>query len=210
MRHVEDIGITAADQGPSYAWDTTTPGGQCQPAEILTDIYYAATAINIVFDYFCSLLPIPLLWTLQMNTNAKLTVGVLLSLGVLASLSACVRLKYTVALTNASDYLFSVADIVIWGYAEVGVGFFVACLATLRPLLRKIVDLRAGSSGRAEAEQGHSSGGIELSKPTGAYDGGAGRKWESKIIQTSISEEALVPEQNGIVISRSVLQSSNQ
>jgi hypothetical protein len=59
--------------------------------------------------------PIPLLWNLQLNTNAKISVGFLLSLGVLASLSACIRLRYTVNLTHTDDYLFSVGDVVIWG-----------------------------------------------------------------------------------------------
>jgi hypothetical protein len=196
----------------SFAWDTSTPGGHCQPSRILTDIYYAATTINIVFDYFCSILPIPLLWTLQMNLNAKLTVGFLLSLGVLASLSACVRLKYTVALNSADDYLYSIADVVIWGYAEVGVGFFVACLATLRPLFRKIIDLRAESGKQAGTKEGQHSGAVEMQRPAVTYDGNQGRRWESKIIETTISEEALVPgvDERGIVVSRSILQSSNR
>jgi hypothetical protein len=64
--------------------------------------------------------PIPLLWNLQLNTNAKISVGFLLSLGVLASLSACIRLRYTVNLTHTDDYLFSVGDVVIWGCKYLG------------------------------------------------------------------------------------------
>jgi hypothetical protein len=45
----------------SYAWDTSI-NGKCNPAETLTDIYYATTAVNIATDWFCALLPIPLLW----------------------------------------------------------------------------------------------------------------------------------------------------
>lgn len=89
----------------SYAWDKSTPGGKCNPAVFLQDIYYATTAVNIATDWFSAVLPIPLLWNLQLNRNAKLSVGVLLSLGALASLSACIRLVYTVNLTNATDYL---------------------------------------------------------------------------------------------------------
>ncbi|EGP82560.1 uncharacterized protein MYCGRDRAFT_16614, partial [Zymoseptoria tritici IPO323] len=113
-----------------------TPEGQCLPTKDLADIYYADTAVNIITDWCCALLPIPLLWNLQLNTNAKISVGFLLSLGVLASLSACIRLRYTVNLNNTDDYLFSVGDVVIWGYAENGVGFIVGCIATLRPLFR--------------------------------------------------------------------------
>ncbi|KAK3673433.1 hypothetical protein LTR78_006667 [Recurvomyces mirabilis] len=191
----------------SYAWNTSTPGGHCEPASTLTDIYYAATAINIVFDYGCSILPIPLLWSLQMNANAKITVAILLSLGVLASLSACVRLKYTVALTNATDYLYSISNVVIWGYAEIGVGFFVACAATLRPLVRRFVDLRASSDKRSR--QDHLNAlpeDVQLASRLGGHENG----WYGELKQpkVSTSEERLVPQGQEIVISKSVQQSS--
>lgn len=100
----------------SYAWDTSTPGGKCNDPTILEDVYYATTAVNIVTDWFCALLPVPLLWSVQLNRNAKLSVACLLSLGIFASLSACIRLHYTVAIGNTEkDYLFGVADVVIWG-----------------------------------------------------------------------------------------------
>ncbi|CAK3773614.1 hypothetical protein DOTSEDRAFT_66792 [Lecanosticta acicola] len=125
----------------SYAWDTSIPGGSCLPAIALADVYYADTAVNILADWFCALLPIPLLWNLKLNTNAKISVGFLLCLGVLASLAACIRLKYTVNLNNSDDYLYAVSNVMIWGFAENGVGFVVGCIATLRPLFRRMFRL---------------------------------------------------------------------
>jgi hypothetical protein len=61
-------------------------------------------------------------------------------------LSACVRLVYTVNLTNAEEYLFGISDVVLWGYAENGVGLIVGCVATLRPLFSKILKLGGDSS----------------------------------------------------------------
>lgn len=57
-----------------------------------------------------------------------------------ASLSACVRLKYTVNLTNQDDYLFAIADVVIWGFAENAIGMIVGNIATLRPLFHQFFD----------------------------------------------------------------------
>jgi hypothetical protein len=51
-----------------YAWDTTIKGGKCNAAKILADIYYATTAVNITTDWFCALLPIPLLWQVALCT----------------------------------------------------------------------------------------------------------------------------------------------
>lgn len=93
-----------------------------------------------------------------------------------ASLAACIRLHYTISLTSTDDYLckflkrshhshpryqlhpvtnqatphftVGVANIVIWGYGEIAVGMFCGCLATLRPLFRKMFRLGSvGSSG---------------------------------------------------------------
>jgi hypothetical protein len=67
----------------AYAWDTSIKGGKCNPAQTLADIYYATTAVNIATDWFCALLPVPLLWNVQLNRNAKISVGVILGLGAL-------------------------------------------------------------------------------------------------------------------------------
>ncbi|KAF7196885.1 hypothetical protein HII31_01803 [Pseudocercospora fuligena] len=181
----------------SYAWNTNQPGGSCLPSTDLADIYYADTAVNIITDWFCALLPIPLLWDLKLNTNSKISVGFLLSLGVLASLSACIRLKYTVNLNSSDDYLFSVADVLIWGFAENGVGFIVGCISTLRPLFRKMFHLgdSTGGSGmklsegyghsygnsRGRLENGHGSGFMD---PPPAYSGG-NSKGKTKTAVTS-------------------------
>lgn len=36
-----------------YAWNTNQEG-KCEDAKILTDIYYATTAVNIATDWFCA------------------------------------------------------------------------------------------------------------------------------------------------------------
>ncbi|KAF2128003.1 hypothetical protein P153DRAFT_319184 [Dothidotthia symphoricarpi CBS 119687] len=128
-----------------YAWDTSGSSGKCNPAKTLADIYYATTAINIATDWFCAILPVPILWNVQLNRNAKLSVGFILSLGALASLSACIRLVYTVNLTNSTDFLYGISDVLIWGYAENAIGVIVGCIATLRPLFRRVFNLGGDS-----------------------------------------------------------------
>ncbi|KAF2085093.1 hypothetical protein K490DRAFT_47413 [Saccharata proteae CBS 121410] len=146
MNVIAAIYIIAQCTPVSYAWDESTPGGHCNDASILADVYYATTAVNIVTDWFCALLPVPLLWNVKLNRNAKISVGGILGLGVFASLSACIRLKYTINIQTAVDYTFGVADIVIWGYAENGIGAIVGCISTLRPLFRHLFNLGADST----------------------------------------------------------------
>lgn len=40
----------------------------------------------------------------------------------------------------------SISDVVIWGYAENGVGMIVGCIATLRPLFRRVFNLGGDST----------------------------------------------------------------
>ncbi|KAJ4385656.1 hypothetical protein N0V93_010085 [Gnomoniopsis smithogilvyi] len=135
----------------SYAWNTDQEG-YCLPATWLADIYYVTTAVNIATDWVTALLPIPLLWHVRLERSEKISVGGILGLGIFASLAACIRLNYTINLTDESDYLFSVSNIVIWGYGEIAVGMFVGCLATLRPLFRKM--FRLGSLGSSKSRGG--------------------------------------------------------
>ncbi|KAL4882178.1 hypothetical protein BJY04DRAFT_217500 [Aspergillus karnatakaensis] len=152
------------------AWDPTLleKGGHCQPAHVLTDVYYACTAVNIVTDWITALMPVPLLWNVQLDRSSKGAVIGLMSLGIFASLSACVRLKYTINLTNQTDFLFAVADVVIWGFAENAIGMIVGNVATLRPLFRSFFDStlrRAGYTSRSRPSR--LASGYELSQHGG-------------------------------------------
>lgn len=49
-----------------------------------------------------------------------------------------------------------VADVILWGYAENGVGMIVGCVATLRPLLQRV--LKLGSSGSSATPQTPAAG----------------------------------------------------
>jgi hypothetical protein len=227
----------------SWAWDTTTAGGHCNSNAILTNIYYADTAVNIFTDWFCAILfvntisdviskllisvssPIPLLWSIQLNRNAKVSVVFLLSLGVLASLSACIRLKYTVNLNNSTDYIHGIGDIVIWGYAENGIGMVVGCLSTLRPLFRRVFQLGSSSPDTASSTL-NNSGTRSKSRRNyvnfeAAYPVPEGVRSQNRDVvvkggtldehsmRDSDSEEHILSDYPGIKMTRSVLQETS-
>ncbi|CAC9891334.1 unnamed protein product [Aureobasidium pullulans] len=198
----------------SWAWDTTTPGGHCNSATTLTNIYYADTAVNIFTDWFCALL--------YLNRNAKVSVVFLLSLGVLASLSACIRLKYTVRLNSANDYIHGIGDIVIWGYAENGIGMIVGCLSTLRPLFRRVFQLGSSAPDASSKMNGTRSksrrnylnceAGYELPEGVRPMDRDVvvkGGTVKETSIRDSDSEEHILSDYPGIKMTRSVLQETS-
>ncbi|KAB2570870.1 hypothetical protein DBV05_g10449 [Lasiodiplodia theobromae] len=91
------------------------------------------TVCSIVSDIVIAILPIPLLWNVQINRSAKFAACFLLSLGLFACVCACVRLGYTLALTSTEDYLFQVYGVTVWCFAEVGVALTVGCLSVRSP-----------------------------------------------------------------------------
>jgi hypothetical protein len=176
-----------------------------------------------------------LLWNLQLNKDAKLSVAFLLSMGVLASISACIRLKYTVNLKNSTEYLHSVGDIVIWGCkflcdapaftpadidprdAENGVGFVVGCTSTLRPLFRRVFEFGPTAGGPSDVRNYTNVDPIEFSTYTGPKgtnhtttintSTGAQRRSLAAYDSGSESEEHLVKGHGtGIRVSKSVRQ----
>ncbi|KAK4542624.1 hypothetical protein LTR36_006673 [Oleoguttula mirabilis] len=203
----------------AYFWDYSIKGGHCNPSRYLADMYYADTAVNITVDWFCALLPIPLLWNINMNVNTKISVAFLLGLGIFASLAACIRLKYTVNLNNSDDFLYSVGDIVIWGYAENATGIIVGCFSVLKPLFSRIFRL-GGSNDRSSHELNEHRNSMPL--PQSAHGGDNLHGWartkqgkSSTVVKSGSrknsgpsfceSEEELVQNQ-GIKVHRSVMQ----
>ncbi|KAB2580903.1 Cation-transporting ATPase 4 [Lasiodiplodia theobromae] len=127
-------------------WLSTTPGAKCLPTLAVTVVSFVQSGINIITDWLCAVLPIPLLWDVKMNSNTKMSVVGLLGLGIFASVSAMIRLKYTVSYMNPTeDYLFGVVNLVIWAYAEAGIAVICGCTACLRPLFSSVFKLGSSS-----------------------------------------------------------------
>ncbi|KAJ5893714.1 hypothetical protein N7495_005405 [Penicillium taxi] len=151
----------------AWSQEALDNGGHCKPGYILANVYYACTAVNILTDWVTAFMPVPLLWNVQINRNTKISIIGLMGLGIFASLSACVRLKYTVALTQSNDYLYGIADVVIWGFAENAVGMIVGNVATLRPLLRILLDRKASDYKKDQSPgymSSHRTGGAGFSQ----------------------------------------------
>jgi hypothetical protein len=67
----------------AYNWDATIPGGHCGDT---TAAYIALHAANVAIDVIVAMLPIPLLWNIQLPTRKKLTVMAMFALGGLSVL----------------------------------------------------------------------------------------------------------------------------
>ncbi|KAH9221858.1 hypothetical protein DL95DRAFT_455211 [Leptodontidium sp. 2 PMI_412] len=79
--------------------------GKCLPAPQVQAISITYSAASAVADILFSVLPICVLWNLQMNRKAKIIVGVLLCVGIVV----IVRIKYIVDVSLTEDFMFATA-----------------------------------------------------------------------------------------------------
>ncbi|KAH8878809.1 hypothetical protein GQ53DRAFT_834696 [Thozetella sp. PMI_491] len=128
------------------------PPGSCLDASIVSNSFYGYSAISCWTDWTYSILPIFLVWKLQMNLRVKISVVVILAAGAIASSATIVRFPYLYSLTDIDDFLYSTSDVAIWSTIETGIGITASAVATLRPLLRTFF---GGSSAPGHGTSAH-------------------------------------------------------
>ncbi|GKZ27262.1 hypothetical protein AbraCBS73388_004037 [Aspergillus brasiliensis] len=137
----------------SHFWQRTKPG-HCMPIDYLLDIAYVYSVTAMISDFTLGLLPIFLVWKLQMSRKTKAALAGILSLGCIASAGVIVRIPFLPTYKDTeflckydSHLLFTrtriangnkdaTTQISIWSNVEAGLGITAGCLVTLRPLFR--------------------------------------------------------------------------
>ncbi|KAE8154884.1 hypothetical protein BDV25DRAFT_170995 [Aspergillus avenaceus] len=141
-----------------YVWDYGLISPNCVSKAFLVDIAYTHSVIAAVCDLTLGILPLFMIWKLQMNVRAKLSLGAILGLGCLAGAAVLVRLPYNHRFKDP-EFLYASSTLSILANIEAGLGITAGCLSTLRPLVRM---LRDGSSNPSHGRQSSSS--IPLSR----------------------------------------------
>ncbi len=122
----------------AYFWTKYTGGkGTCINAQITVGAFYGYAAISCWTDWTFALVPIFLVWNLQMNIRTKISVGAILACGVIASMATIVRFPYLKGMTDLTDFLYATVGVAIWSTCETGIAITAASVATLRPLFRE-------------------------------------------------------------------------
>ncbi|KAF7959860.1 hypothetical protein EAE96_001464 [Botrytis aclada] len=124
-------------QPSNYFWTKYTNGtGKCIDANVPVIAGYAYSAITCATDWILSLIPIWVVWNLQMTPRDKMSVAIILSMGAIASTATIVRIPYLHDLSDIADFLWATVDVAIWSTVETGIGITACSVATLRPLFR--------------------------------------------------------------------------
>ena len=115
---------------------------------------------TIVTDFIIALLPVPLVWQLQPNIHAKISLVIVLSLEVFAKIAAIVKAEIQKVVLSEPDP-FVHDRFTLWRFIEFDVGIIAASLPALKALfnwflgsIRSLV-IRAGRSNGAPNSMGY-------------------------------------------------------
>ncbi|KAJ4419639.1 hypothetical protein N0V82_004834 [Gnomoniopsis sp. IMI 355080] len=132
------------------SWDMSLKG-TCQPQSVMRNMNASA---NIASDFIILLLPLPIIWRLELRLKQKLALGGIFCLGflsvpspnllwifLLTSPSTCIIaiLRVTVTPKSVTDPSWQTSNIIAWTTAEVMTGVIIASLSTLRPLVGRYI-----------------------------------------------------------------------
>ncbi|KAJ2986282.1 hypothetical protein NUW58_g5102 [Xylaria curta] len=121
----------------TFFWDKDIKGGTCIDSGIIAALTYLYSAFSVICDFTFAILPIFLIYALQIDRRTKLALIPILSIGAVASIAVVIRFPYIKTFMDP-DFLWATVDIAIWSTAEQGLAITAASLATLRPLFRTV------------------------------------------------------------------------
>ncbi|KAF1355748.1 hypothetical protein EJ07DRAFT_32511, partial [Lizonia empirigonia] len=118
-------------------WDKTITGAKCLPVSVA--ISFTGATLSIVEDIIILLLPLPVVWKLQMSTRKKIDVIFLISMGSFASVTRVIRLKFVVKYSNSYDSTWDNVDVIKWSLIEILAACICGNLLSLRPLIEQVM-----------------------------------------------------------------------
>ncbi|KAK6865659.1 hypothetical protein PG995_002187 [Apiospora arundinis] len=158
---------------PSFFWEgpARIPGahGSCIDKAVVPISTIVHSVLSAISDWTLALLPIAMLWKVQINLRTKISVAVLLSTGLVAGIALILRASYVKEIAISADFLHDTVDVATWSVLEPALGIIAGCIATLRPLFKSL-----GLSGLKRSRKYISSSNKKQSHSGGSSTGGGG------------------------------------
>lgn len=119
---------------PSDAWSKEIllqASGTCND---LHPIYFGQAGFNIASDLAILVLPMPILWTLQMKRQKRIAVISVFSVGSIAVLASIIRIYALYLWSTDPDTPYQGARILIWSQIELNTAIISSSFPALKPL----------------------------------------------------------------------------
>ncbi|KAI6782743.1 uncharacterized protein J7T54_000886 [Emericellopsis cladophorae] len=120
----------------SYFWNRDQ-SGSCLSMDVIIALTYLYSACSVICDFTFAILPMVIIWTLNINRRSKMALVPIMTMACVASAAVVVRFPYVMKFKDP-DFLWATVDIAIWSCTEQGLAITAGSLATLRPLVRNV------------------------------------------------------------------------
>ncbi|KAF8249102.1 hypothetical protein K440DRAFT_599241 [Wilcoxina mikolae CBS 423.85] len=164
-------------------WDPTVKGAKCLSPLVRINLGKSYSINCAISDCFLVLLPIAMLWDVQIARRKRIAICSILGVGSLAAAASIVKTTYLHSYGKTGDFLWDSVNIAVWTTIENDVAIISASMPALKPLFSKILEKTVYSySSRTGGSQGHSLSALgQNSKVVGiTNDIRAGRDRNSK------------------------------
>ncbi|KAK6007649.1 hypothetical protein QM012_004463 [Aureobasidium pullulans] len=139
--------------------------GVCIKDDILQPLNYVHSLLNAISDWTFACLPVFVLWNAKIPRSAKISSGLLLSLGAVGSIISLIRIAYIPGLKTGPAFFTNAINIGVLSLTEPGLGMVAACLATLRPLFKNMMEkARTTNTSNSSKSTSHNSKGSSQRK----------------------------------------------
>ena len=113
--------------------------GSCFSTHTTVLAGYIGFAIDVVTDLTCAGIPILVIHRLQMNTQTKVALCILMGLGVFTAVCAVIK-AITLKGVFANDYTWGFTKPATWAALEQLIGIIISSVPTLRPLFAGLLE----------------------------------------------------------------------
>lgn len=163
-------------------WDPTVTS-TCWPQPTVQALAFANVSLSIFTDlFFALIIPVPMLWNLNVNRRTRWTLIGIMGLGVFACAAAATKIPYIVDYGKTGDWLWDSRNLTIWTIIEANIGIIAGSLATLRPLFRTLLGgstYDANSRKKTGGTGGSAAAAARASRSGVFKSGGSINKWQS-------------------------------
>ncbi|MCJ1477285.1 hypothetical protein MMC13_005956 [Lambiella insularis] len=121
---------------PSTIW-TQKPGARCWSGNVQSDFGIFHGSWNALIDFALALLPVTVLWDMQMDIKKKIGLSSLLSLGNLAGIAASVRTSKLIAFLETGDLTWETFDLDAWAASEIFLIILSGSAPTFTPIYKR-------------------------------------------------------------------------
>lgn len=152
------------------SWDPALHAtAKCFSSDTYRDLGVLNSAISMTTDGLLVLLPMPIIWGLQIERRAKIALSAVMSLGLSALVAGAVKTHVQVDFLMDPDRFYH-DNFFQWASAETNLGIIAASLPTLRPLMTACFGAARDTIRRTTQGRIGSSRSKQLSNSNGTLD----------------------------------------